>query len=108
MSKVLDDKLKAVFAKHISSGDYEDEFDALSIDVKQTFADEGKCYMPDHEHLLKNIKDTGLMTGQEWYDRFETELGKEYGRLDGTNHQILNHLSHITRAQSAAKKAAGL
>lgn len=59
--------------------------------LKQAFADERE------QEQGFTAKDLGLMTGQEWYSRFEKELPR-IGLSDAMNEAILE----------AAKRAAGL
>lgn len=103
----IDEKLKIVQSKigccryHMESQEFRDE-------IKQAFAEAG--YVNDvyrktiNDAFLDGVKsEAGLMTGQEWYDRFE----KEYTGLLSPGQM---HADDLTEEDvlKAAKRAAGL
>ena len=75
--------------------------------IKQAFIDEGWA---DTNNLttLANwaAKDRGLMTGQEFYDRFEKEYEHQVKENDSRTGGELSHQRHYII--EAAKKAAGI
>ena len=70
--------------------------------IKQAFADEGYRHNLAAGYWSKEAEGKGLMTGQEWYNRFEKELP----RLESTIASIPIDAYH--KIHKAAKKAAGL
>jgi hypothetical protein len=103
---MLDEKLKAVFEKHISSGDYPDEFDALLVDVKQAFRETGWRNLGEHTSYECHVDCRlmyGVMTGQSWYDRFEKESDPKVSGAGATQISV-----SYAAVLEAAKKAAGL
>lgn len=81
--------------------------------IKQAFKDAGWLYVPPLKaskgYVIKKggeavtIKPSEVMTGQEWYERFERELGKEVDHLMCGERLVCS--GHVTKA---AKKAAGI
>lgn len=76
--------------------------------IKQAFIDAGwrQGQGPYQDAMLDAIKkEAGLMTGQEWYDRFQDELkGRVFPHGD-TNRYVANAVNEML---DAAKKAAGI
>jgi len=123
----LDKKLKEILLPAIHALD-SDESDTLVTQIKQAFADEGyekveyertdqrepvverfgslgelgspKMTIHEWNKILSNKE---IMTGQEWYNRFEKELEtwKQYG-------DKVNYMWNTDTVLKAAKKASGL
>lgn len=97
----LDDKLRKILNTELSAvgetgwSHTDKEADGLLVHIKQAFYQAKHYYIPDNIKLLERPGADNLMTGQEWYDRFE----KEYqNSSNGDDHE----------AYEAAKKAAGI
>jgi hypothetical protein len=72
--------------------------------IKQAFQEAGwvKLKVPNHaEGDVVELHAEGLMTGQEWYDRFEKEYLKAIGYPN-----VIGKVDHSARI--AARRAAGL
>lgn len=96
----LDDKLKTLLREVEMAGRYGEvshvTYDAIADKIKQAFADEGYVKEPTY-----TVHKPQCVTGAEWYDRFEKELGNSPPELQTPD--------EITRwVNLAAKKAAGL
>lgn len=66
---MIDDKLKEILL-----ADPRQPTEYTISQIKQAFAEEGYVYLEDDVEVKDNIirvKDLHLMTGQEWYSRFE-------------------------------------
>lgn len=94
----LDDKLKELVFK--MAGGIKDGGEDEITQIKQAFADEG--YVAKSE--LKSWSYTAeLLTGTEWYDRFEKELNNL-----GVNYKTGMTGLMASEILEAAKRAAGL
>jgi len=83
--------------------------------IKEAFADEGYIQIPSVTEVVDDDKGTHLevrgvrvMTGQEWYDRFEKEASSNnFDEIaSGRMRQVFINLNNAYL--EAAKKAAGL
>lgn len=133
----LDKKLNKILSKHIKmlltfaalnddkAG--HETAERLIEQIKQAFADEeytapnskaywakhgDKVYIVNGQDPIKRVDMQTLMTGQEWYDRFEEELANYTGWFmgdDGAMHQHKDaSLVGKSKAIEAAKRAAGI
>lgn len=97
----LDDKLREVIYGWVTADmdvTEEEHIDKMVAQIKQAFADEGYIDSKNLEHLFSVARATGLMTGQEFYDRFRSEVAKE----------LNEHAMPTGFVMRAAKKASGL
>lgn len=115
----LDDKLKEILFSNSESIEYRLKDYLISLDekgvettitqIKQLFKEEGK-FSPDrtYEKAKSAVeaaqRDPGMLSGQEWYDRFWNEFvtGGSWTKITFTKSKV------ISLAEGAAKKAAGL
>jgi hypothetical protein len=117
----LKEAVKTALARHTNpKALLPDVLDAALADIKQAFRDDGWLRTVDVSMpAYTNYDKPKVMTGQEWYDRFEKELWvppkQEYklgANDDGESHDRFyrNGGSNFmyTRAIEAAKKAAGI
>lgn len=103
----LDDKLKEIKVYPTHNGFLPDH--ALA-QIKQAFVEEG------YIDFKKEYQVKGFMTGQEWYDRFEKELGAmvDYYRenlwnsVEPSPAQKILYEQQNYKILQAARKAAGL
>lgn len=115
--KDLDDKLRKVWLEPegCELGSVADQ-KALD-DIKQVFDAEGyrnrapsreteDKYVKEHTaHVIRVLKEKGgIMTGQEWFERFDDELRKLVSRGDGETWMGWG----CDEVRGAAKKAAGI
>lgn len=91
----LDDKLREIVDFEGETEEYANETIAQ---IKQAFADEGWIHSPLVDYQFKRIKSGELMTGQEFFDRFEPLLED----ID------LNSKTRYRELKEAAKKASGI
>lgn len=108
LKEVLDDKLEKILSKQIyapeGGGRLFFQLHPTIAQIKQAFKDEG--WQPPGGGLRGN-----LVTGQEWYDRFEKQLSDDtYGDSNPTNKCDCDGVPYICTCDllEAAKKAAGL
>lgn len=101
----------AVYADNDNFIPVKDICDDATKKIRQAFIDSRWKLVQERIDIANNhiidqtYREYGLMTGKEWYDKFEKELGTyiEYGPVkDG------NSFRAISKAHEAAKKAAGL
>lgn len=84
----LDEKLRKVIS-HIAPADNQQHRDRTSdaiAQIKQAFADEGYGHNLYINKVGKWQPMSGMMTGQEWYDRYQKEL--EQIQQDTLNDEI--------------------
>lgn len=94
----LEDKLRKIVEKYENT-----DSDVLVAQIIQAFKDEGWVkvdlrYTPPMDVFTTNPK---YMTGQEWYERFENELGNTVVSADNVPAVVL-------ACKESAKKASGL
>lgn len=118
----LDDKLREILGLVLHADLKSDLIDSMVASIKQAFTNEGWVELRLAEvrpwkETVKNLNElTGsdvslteaykqnLMTGQEWYDRFEREIG-EWGL---GAYSVEYRRVKLDSVLEAAKKAAGL
>ena len=121
----MQDKLRNVLAKYVDDTDTKD-IELLISDIQKAFADEQGFHDTHYEQAIrrfcrdKGLSDTSqkqleaiiearyhdLMTGQEWYDRFEREL--EHVRNNQKKRPVAVFVFDHNEIDEAARKAAGL
>lgn len=98
MSK-LDDKIKDIVSDQENYTSYPDSFNNRGTEqIKQAFTDEGYVYHAQSDSFKTTTLRMGLMSGQEWYDRFKKELNK----------RLPQRVPEYFDALESAKKATGL
>lgn len=104
----LDEKLKAIELDR-------DEFDSINYSyvrlsdaqilyIKQAFIDAG--WLAPGTSMIVTAKGLPIMTGKEWYDRFEKELQFAVNTLK-TYDDPMDYIA-VVNARQAAKKSAGI
>lgn len=91
----LDDKLREIL-----DGNFGADYSDAIAQIKQAFAEHYDAIEKDTLHYVSNLK---LMTGQEWYERFEHELATP-PKSGFTTERV----DIFQRAKEAAKRAAGI
>lgn len=118
----LDDELREIKAsgKLYSPNGGLDKYleldDKTIAQIKQAFADEGYIQPETLKKGIGIMDAQGYKSGQEWYDRFEKELLKEFTKKPPKNTMVLpgwtkedaKNLWVAMGIDAAARKAAGL
>lgn len=123
MTPSLDEKLKNLSYQSITGNQIAFDFTDKEVEViKQAFVEAGykqvgvtgllsEMSVEKHSYVGANGKpDVPLLSGQEFYDRFERELKqaiKESG-ISGTGAELLQSLTYAQIVNTAVKRAAGI
>lgn len=107
----LDEELRKITVPvwHAGQGTFDYPLNDEGVEkVKQAFKDAGWFSLSESAtggRLISTVKQyEGLMTGQEWYDRFSKEMSDRFSMWgDGSNGFV-----ELKPTKEAAKKAAGI
>lgn len=106
----LDETLKGIlnnadwYHDGLNPSGNEDRDEAVEA-IKQAFKDAGYRHNMAAGYWSREAEREGLMTGQEWYDRFDQQMGGKVFPWVKSDDEVINILSIV---QDAAKKAAGI
>ena len=104
----IDDKLREIIDDPIVTRFDKNDSDKAIRLIKQIFAEESYVKQGRHELINERLREKvisgEIMTGQEWYDRFEKELSQAPAKFN----QLMEGTVAVKEVRMAAKRASGI